>query len=205
VRLAILTAGTLLVGLVVGFVAGVAIGGQQTASAPPETVTVERTVEAQEEQQASATGSASASASVAPEQADKDCQVGQECDLGSASVLIESAERTDALTPDYASPMSGDFMVVSFAYTWKGDSPVSLGEIPWVLTDGDGTQYTYDFDATNNYAVDQNRSTVYEEVQPGVTKPGMAIFSVAPEAKGFTLTITDLANPQAGQSANVEL
>jgi len=41
--------------------------------------------------------------------------------------------------------------------------------------------------------------------QPGVTKPGMAIFSVAPEAKDFKLTITDLANPQAGQSANVEL
>ena len=80
-RLAILTAGTLLVGLVVRFVAGVAIGGQQTASAPAETVTVERTVEAQEEQ-ASATGSASASASVAPEQADKDCQVGQEAPAG---------------------------------------------------------------------------------------------------------------------------
>jgi Domain of unknown function (DUF4352) len=131
--------------------------------------------------------------------------VGQECDLGSASVLIESAERTDALTPDYASPMSGDFMVISFAYTWKGDSPVSLGEIPWVLTDGDGTTYTFDFDATNNYAVDQNRNTIFEEVQPGVTKPGMAVFSVAPEAQDFTLTITDLANPQAGQSANVEL
>jgi hypothetical protein len=33
----------------------------------------------------------------------------------------------------------------------------------------------------------------------------MAVFSVAPEARDFTLTITDLANPQAGQSANVEL
>ena len=174
-KLAILTVGTLLVGLVVGFVAGVAIGGQQTTWARPDIVSVDKTIEVtvpQEEQQASATGSASASASVAPEQADKDCQVGQECDLGSASVLIESAMRTDTLTPYYAPPMSGDFLVISFAYTWKGDSLVSLGNIPWVLTDGDGTKYTFDFDATNNYAVDQNRSTLYEMGQPGVTKPG---------------------------------
>jgi hypothetical protein len=204
VKLAILTVGTLLVGLVVGFVAGVAIGGQQTTWARPDIVSVEKTVEVtapQAEQQASA----SASASVAPGQADKDCRIGQECDLGSASLLIESAMRTDTLTPYYASPMSGDFVVISFAYTWKGDSLVSLGKIPWVLTDGDGTKYTFDFDATNNYAVDQNRSTLYEMGQPGVTKPGMAIFSVAPEAKDFKLTITDLANPQAGQSANVGL
>jgi hypothetical protein len=71
--------------------------------------------------------------------------------------------------------------------------------------DGDGTKYTFDFDAANNCAVGQNRSTIYEAVQPGVAKPGMAVFSVAPEAQDFTLTITDLANPQAGQSANVEL
>jgi hypothetical protein len=48
-------------------------------------------------------------------------------------------ERTDALTPDYTSPMSRDFVMITFAYTWKGDSPVSSGEIARVLTDGDGT------------------------------------------------------------------
>jgi len=37
--------------------------------------------------------------------------------------------------------MSGDcvVMTLTFAYTWKGDSPVSSGEIARVLTDGDGT------------------------------------------------------------------
>jgi hypothetical protein len=42
--------------------------------------------------------------------------------------------------PDYTSPMSGDFVVITFAYTWKGDSPVSSREIARVLTDGDGTK-----------------------------------------------------------------
>jgi hypothetical protein len=37
--------------------------------------------------------------------------------------------------------MSGDFVVITLtlAYTWKGDSPVSSGEIASVLTDDDGT------------------------------------------------------------------
>jgi hypothetical protein len=35
--------------------------------------------------------------------------------------------------------MSGDFVVITFAYTWKGDSPVSSEEIARVLTDADGT------------------------------------------------------------------
>ena len=57
------------------------------------------------------------------------------------SASLAFCERVDALTPDYTSPMSGDcvVMTLTFAYTWKGDSPVSSGEIARVLTDGDGT------------------------------------------------------------------
>jgi hypothetical protein len=210
VRTAILAAGCLLVGLVVGLLGGLAIGGggSEAAQSNPKTVTVERTVEVTISQEASTSSSTSASASASaglgPEQATKSCDMGQECDLGPGTVVIEQAQKTDTLTSDFSSPMSGNFVVVNFTYTWNGDQPVSLGEIPWTLTDGDGTTYTYDFDATNNFS-DYQENIIYAEVQPGVAKRGKAIFSVAPDAQDFTLTITDLATPQAGETANVEL
>jgi hypothetical protein len=108
------------------------------------------------------------------------------------------------LSSDYSSVRSGHFVVIDFIYTYKGKQPVSLGEIPWTLTDGSGSTYTYDFDATNTYS-GYNENIIYAKVQPGVSKPGKAIFSVAPDAKDFTLTIADLANPQGGDAANVEL
>jgi hypothetical protein len=209
VKTAILPAACLLVGLVMGILGGLAVGGggSEAAESKPKTVTVEKTVEVSVPQEASASPSpiASAFAGLSPERATKSCDVGRECNLGSGTVLIEHAEETDTLIADYSSPMSGNFVVVNFTYTWNGDSPTSLGEIPWTLTDGDGTTYTYDFDATNKFAVSEDKSTLYEEVQPGVAKQGLVVFSVAPDAQDFTLTITDLATPQAGESANVEL
>jgi len=108
------------------------------------------------------------------------------------------------LTAEYTPPKRGSYVVVEFDYTYNGDTPVSLGEIPWVLTDGEGKSYNYDSDATIDYS-NVDESILYEEVNPGVARPGKAIFAVAPDASDFTLTITDLATPQAGQAANVEL
>jgi Domain of unknown function (DUF4352) len=208
-RTAILTGGALVVGLLlgllVGLVAGTVLDSPEQAQRP-KTVTVERIVTVPTPEQASPSPSptATATAGLNPEQATKSCQVGKACELGPGTVTIEQAQKTQTLTSDYSSPRSGNFVVVNFSYTWNGDQPVTLGEIPWTLTDGDGRTYTYDFDATNTYS-DVNESIIYADVQPGVTKGGKAIYAVAPNSQDFTLTITDLATPQAGEAANVEL
>jgi hypothetical protein len=206
-RTAIIGIGAFVIGILLGASIGIVAG---TIAAPqassPRTVTETRyvTVVAPEEASAPSSPSASASASVQPGQATKECQVGKKCDLGTGAVLIQSAQRTNQLSADYSSVRSGNFVVIDFAYTYQGQQPVSLGEIPWTLTDSSGSTYTYDFDATNTYS-GYNENIIYEKVQPGVQRQGKTIFSVAPDAKDLTLTITDLANPQGGEAANVEL
>jgi hypothetical protein len=204
----------LLVGVILGFfggliAAGPGSGGDQAQE--PQTVTKTKYVTVHAPQGGGTTPSASASSSassagIGPQQATKDCRVGEACDLGPSTVTVQNAQKTTTITPSYATAASGNFVVVRFTYTWQGTSPTSLGgEIPWTLTDGDGKRYTYDFDVTNNYASDQNMSTIYEQVQPGVANRGLVVFSVSPNAEDFTLTITDLATPQAGEAANVKL
>jgi Domain of unknown function (DUF4352) len=210
VRTAILTGGALVVGLLLGLLTGIVAGtllaGPDQAQSP-KTVTVKETeyvtVTASPTPSPTSTATATATATADPEQATKTCKIGQKCDLGSGTVLIRNAKKVGVLTAEYTPPKQGSYVVVEFDYTYNGDSPVSLGEIPWVLTDGEGRSYNYDSDATIDYS-NVDESILYEEVNPGVTRPGKAIFAVAPDAKDFTLTITDLATPQAGEAANVE-
>jgi hypothetical protein len=209
----ILPVGTFAVGGLLGILIGVvAVSiGQQEAATPrtvEETVTETRyvTVTAPPEEHATATASASATASATdPGEATMSCEIGEECDLGPGTVLVTGAREAKTLTAEYATAEAGNFVVVEYTYTWNGDAPTDLGEIPWTLTDGEGNSYTYDFDVTNNIAVSEDKSTIYEEAQPGVALPGMVIFSVAPDSGDFTLTVTDLGNPQAGEAANINL
>jgi hypothetical protein len=195
--------------LAAGFVIGYAVGlrGSETASATsPRTVTVERTVEKTLTAQptASPTTSPTASASVAPRQAEMECQIGRGCDLGTSTVTVTSGRKVGTLTSNLYPPMPGHFVVVDFTYTWEGNAPTDLGEMPWVVRDGQGRSYTYNFDATNEYTPN-NRDLVYAEVMPSIPKHGRVIFQVAPDAQDFTLIIVDLAKPQGSEAAEVEL
>ena len=157
----------------------------------------------------SPTSSASASASASPNAGapvpDKECSVGQECDLGTGTVTLNAAEYTNEVTAKYEGAKSGNFVVAEFDYTYNGKTTASTGEPPWLVEDEDERVYSYDFDTTNYYT-DLEESVLNVEVQPGVSIPGRVIFSVAPDAKGpFTLYISDLVNPQGGDVARVDL
>ena len=150
-----------------------------------------------------ATASASASAAAGAPVPDKECAVGKGCDLGPGSVLIRSIQPTKTLTSEFASPTSGDFVVVEFDYTYQGNTGVKLDEPQWLLEDANGNVYSYDFDLTVEYSGLDN-DIIYAELQPSVAQAGKIIYQVAPDAKDFTLYINDLATPQAGQIARVD-
>jgi hypothetical protein len=62
------------------------------------------------------------------------------------------------------------------------------------------------FDATSSYGIDKNAGVaIYEQVEPGVTKPGLVVFEVAPDSEPSSLIISDLVNVQGGDIARVEL
>ncbi len=150
----------------------------------------------------SASGSASASAAAGAPEPDKECTIGKACDLGPGSALIRSVQPTKTLTAEYASSKSGNFVVVEFDYTFQGNTGVTLDEPQWLLEDGSGNVYSYDFDLTLEYSGLEN-DIIYAELQPGVAKGGMIVYQVAPDAEDFTLYINDLALPQEGQIAEL--
>ncbi|MDQ4002043.1 MAG: DUF4352 domain-containing protein [Actinomycetota bacterium] len=138
--------------------------------------------------------------------ADKECSVGKVCDLGTGKVTITNVEQTDVLNTSLGETYSGNFVVVWFDYTYLGDSTVETGEAPWSLIDSDGNTYSMNFDATSSYGIDKNAGVaIYEQVQPGVTKPGLVVFEVAPDSEPSALIISDLVNVQGGDIARVEL
>jgi hypothetical protein len=101
-------------------------------------------------------------------------------------------------------PKSGNFVVVEFTYTHNGNRPATVFGMPWRLVDGQGRSYQYDSDLTIEYS-NVNESILFEDVNPGVSRPGKAIFRVAPDAEAFTLIIVDLATPQGSEAAEIEL
>ncbi|PLS85217.1 MAG: hypothetical protein CYG60_13805 [Actinobacteria bacterium] len=162
----------------------------QAAETSPETTTSPTSQEKQE-----APGDAASEVT---------CAVDQACDLGVSSVTVTSVQQTPTVKT-LGETLEGNFVVVEFDYTYGGNAPVDVDQPTFRLTDQDGNTYSLNSKATIYYGNSNDRSLVYETVQPGVTTPGTAIFQVAPEAAGFTLLVVDLVSPQENKSARIPL
>ena len=212
-RAAILVVGGLVVGLLMGFVVGLAAGGNQTETAqrPPKTVIVEKTVQAPTPTPtptptSTATSTATAYAASLPEaSATKECSINELCDLTTGEVTITDIQRTDVIETG-GTAYAGSFIVVYFDYTYKGNATAETKEAPWSLIDSEGNTYSMNFDATSSYGIEQNAGVaIYEQVQPNVPNRGLIVFEVAPNSQPETLIISDLVNVQGGEIAKVEL
>lgn len=180
-------------------------GASEQAETPrPKTVVVEKTVEVTARTD-TAEDTTTPADTTTPTTSELTCQMGEECDLGESSVTVTSAQQTPSVNTSLGDTFEGNFVIVEFDYTYGGSTPVDLGEPPFRLQDKDDNQYSLDFDATSSYGIDNNRSLIYETVQPGVTAPGTAIFEVSPEANDFTLLVADLVSPQANRTAQIPL
>ena len=205
----VLLAAALLVTLAAGFVLGVAAerGGEETASAPPpRTVTVEETVERTLPVQEETTmATATATAAAVREQADMQCEIEQECDLGVSSVTVTSAKQDRTINTSVGDKFEGNFVIVEFDYTYGGSAPAETGGPPFQVFDGDNNAYSLHFEATSAYGIDHDRTLIFTTVQPGVPTQGTAIFEVSPDAEDFTLLVVDLISPQSNKAAEIPL
>jgi Domain of unknown function (DUF4352) len=205
----VLLAAALLVTLAAGFVLGVAAerGGEETASAPPpRTVTVEETVERTlTVQEDTTTATATATAAAVREQADMQCEIEQECDLGVSSITVTSAKQDRTINTSVGDTFEGNFVIVEFDYTYGGSAPAETGGPPFQVFDGDNNAYSLHFEATSAYGIDHDRTLIFTTVQPGVPTQGTAIFEVSPDAEDFTLLVVDLISPQSNKAAEIPL
>lgn len=132
------------------------------------------------------------------------CSVGETCDLGISTITVTNAQPTNVVS-GVGETYEGNFVVVEFDYTYGGDSPSEVDEPPFQLVDGSGATYSLDFESTVSYEIENDRSLIYETVQPGVSSPGAVVFEVVPGASGFTLQVSDLIQPQSGEVAEIPL
>ena len=181
---------------------------EQADTPEPETVevpvTIERTVEVTAPPSPDSEPTTTDSGPTAQSGADITCEFGQECDLGESSITVTHVEQSQGFTA-VEEPYEGNFVITEFDYTYGGSTSTDLGEPPFELLDGGGNRYSLNFDATSSYGIENDRSLIYETVQPGVTTPGAAIFEVAPDATDFTLLVRDLAAPQSNNTAEIPL
>ena len=208
----VLLAAAFLLTLGAGFVVGVAAerrAGETASAPPPRTVTVEKTVEKTVERTLTApavpTTTSTATAAAAATQADMQCEIGQQCDLGISSVIVTSAKQSQTINTSVGDTFEGNFVIVEFDYTYGGNAPADTGEPPFQVYDGDNNAYSLHFEATSSYGIDRDRSLIFTTVQPGVPAQGTAIFEVSPEAEDFTLLVADLISPQTNKVAEIPL
>jgi hypothetical protein len=114
------------------------------------------------------------------------CEMDKPCEIADATVTITKALQVDVLnTPNGC--YKGNFVIIEFDYTHNGEHPAEGDEFDsWKISDSQGRSYGYSSDRTIDYDT-PNRSLLYVDVQPGVTKKGVIVFEVAPDASGFIL------------------
>ncbi len=131
------------------------------------------------------------------------CETGEPCELGESTVTVTKADETN-LVPTRYGDYKGNFVLIEFEYTYDGERPATV-EYSWQLEDGEGRIYNFSDEATDDYAITEDRSLRAQEMNPGTERPGAIVFEVSPDAKNFTLHIEDFMRPAANKKANVPL
>lgn len=129
--------------------------------------------------------------------------VGQSLDVGEVSWVVNGAEQATTLQSQFGgSSGEGNFVVVDFTFTNNGSEAVTLDTVSLTLVDGQDRRSEPDPDAFEY--IEEGRDIFLEQVNPGVSREGTAIFTVAPDAADFTLELGDAAM-FSEESGTVEL
>ncbi len=115
--------------------------------------------------------------------------VGETVEVGDVAWQVMNARQATEITAEFMEPKQGNFVVVDFLFTNNGDEAVTLDSESLALLDGEGREFEVDTD--NTMYVDPNKDVFLQQVNPGVTREGEVIFTVAPGASDFTLQVGD--------------
>jgi hypothetical protein len=118
--------------------------------------------------------------------------VGQLAPVGDVEWRVTQAYPTTQLKDIYGfdPPKRGNFVVVQFQFTNNRAESVTLDQTHMALIDSQGREFEPDVE-TFGY-IPTEKDIFLEQVNPGVTERGMVIFTVAPDAGGFTFRGDDL-------------
>ncbi|MBA2693251.1 MAG: DUF4352 domain-containing protein, partial [Rubrobacter sp.] len=92
---------------------------------------------------------------------------------------------------EFGENQQGNFVIIDFTFTNNSAEALTLDTVSMALVDGEGRRSEAD-PAAFEY-IDPSRMIFLEQVNPGVSREGTAIFTVAPDAADFTLELGDAA------------
>ena len=113
----------------------------------------------------------------------------------------DAAFRSRQMLP--AKQKKGNYVIVDFLFTNNADEATRLDSGSLTLLDGEGCEFkaiTEDF-----VYIAPGKNIFSENVNPGVTKDGEVIFTVAPETKDFTLRAGDTDAFITDENAYIDL
>ncbi len=121
--------------------------------------------------------------------------IGQPITVGDVTWRVTNARQANQLSQQdvpkqFADTEQGNFVVVDFDFTNNGNEPATLSTTSLALIDSQGRESEPDSDKFQYIPRDRN-IFVLDRINPGVTRPGQAIFTVAPGASGFQLQVGD--------------
>ena len=128
--------------------------------------------------------------------------IGEPVTVGDVQWTVTEARQADQVRQegfgDFGQTKQGNFVIVDFDFTNNSDQAVTLDQFSLVLIDGNGNENQVDTD--NLTYVPENRDIWFQQVNPGVTRQGRAVFDVAPNSSGFQLQAgdTDLFSDENG-------
>ncbi len=116
-------------------------------------------------------------------------KIGEPLRVGGITWVVQDAKTVTELTSSYEKPVRGDFVVVNFTFTNEGKEAATLDTTSMTLVDSEGRRNEADPDKFGY--IPDDRNIFLENVNPGVTDQGQAIFTVAPGSTGFELELRD--------------
>jgi hypothetical protein len=127
--------------------------------------------------------------------------IGETAEVGEVAWTVNNVEQATELR-SLGQRKQGNFVIVDLTFINNGKDPVTLDSASLAILDDQGRTNETDPDAS--FYVNPNRDLFLNQVNPGVTKEGTAIFDVAPDAKGLILRAGD-TNPFGGEDAYINL
>jgi hypothetical protein len=115
--------------------------------------------------------------------------MGEAVSVGNTTWAVTQAEQTTQLSDPMGETIQGNFVRVSFEFTNDGSEAITLDSGMITLLDEQGNEYQVDTD--NMMYVPMENSIFLEQVNPGVTNNGTAIFTVGPDAQPSELRLSE--------------
>lgn len=127
--------------------------------------------------------------------------IGETVEAGDVAWTVNNAQRTTELSA-FGESKQGNFIVVDLTFINNGSEAVTLDSASLAIIDNQNRTHQTDPDAS--LYVPTNQDLFLNQVNPGVTKQGRAIFDVAPDAQGLILEAGD-TNVFSDENAYVDL